>query len=312
MPLASAVKLIHLVAYAEAVAAGRPDPFANVWLRDLEAYYQPGLDLRSHLNAIEGMEEAGRVFAQPPAVLLDAVPQMMIEYSSNAATDYLHMLLGQATIEQTAVDLGLTSQSAPCPFLGQFLAMANHTDPLATDISTVRYYLANPDEYGAAVIALTAAFSTDETFRREAIAWRSQTGRPNGRTQSFFAANLNAHGSPADYAALLARIAQNGLSNPDSSYLARRYLEWPMRFEPNQALFTNLGYKNGYLPGVITTLYYAYRPGEATPVVLALFFHELDTTTYRNWRDTLPHDELARWLLSNPAAIATLRAALTP
>jgi beta-lactamase class A len=312
MPLASVVKVIHLVAYAEAVAAGRLDPFATVWLDELEAFYQPGLDLGAYDNAVARLEADGRVFAQPPAVVLHEVPAMMIEFSANAASDYLHLRLGQATIEQTAVDLGLSSQSAPCPFVGQFLAMANHTRPLATDLATVRGYLADPAAYGREVMRLTEAFSGDEAFRREAVAWRRETGRPESRTQRFFAASLNAHGSAADYAGLMARIAQNGLSNGEASYTARRILEWPMQYEVNQELFANLGYKNGALPGVLTTVYYAYRPGDVTPVVVALFFRDLDGGLYRQWRATLAHDELARWLLADPAAIPALRAILEP
>ncbi len=79
----------------------------------------------------------------------------------------------------------------------------------------------------------------------------------------------------------MARIAQNGLSNPKSSFLARKYLEWPMVFADNQELFSNLGYKNGSLPGILTTAYYAYPQGETTPIVVILFFHNLPNRTYR-------------------------------
>jgi len=110
----------------------------------------------------------------------------------------------------------------------------------------------------------------------------------------------------------MALIAQNGLSNPESSFLARRYLEWPMIFPANQERFSNLGYKNGSLPGILNTAYYAYPIGEVTPTVVILFFRDLPRTEYREWRNTLPHDEFARWLLDNPEGIALLKAALAP
>ena len=110
----------------------------------------------------------------------------------------------------------------------------------------------------------------------------------------------------------MARIAQNGLSNPESSFQARRYLEWPMIFPANQERFSNLGYKNGSLPGILNTAYYAYPTGEVTPTVVILFFRDLPGDTYRQWRNSLAHDELARWLLDNPDALSLLRAALTP
>ena len=310
MPLASVVKLIDLVAYAEAVGTGQLDPTITVTLDELEAYYLPNLDLNAHSTALANLEENSRVFGDPATILLDEVPGMMIEYSSNAATDYLHMLLGQTVIEETAVALSLTSQTAPCPWSGQFLAMGNHTRALESDQIAIQNYIDDPASYGHDVMLLTEAFSTDTDFRQTAIEWRQETRRPNGQTQRLFSDTLNAQGSARDYANLMARIALNGLSNGDSSFIARRYLEWPMRFTANQELFSNLGYKGGTLPGVLTTVYYAYPIGEETPVVVALFYRGLNGRTYQDWRNNLTYDELARWLLYDPDAIPAMRAIL--
>ena len=307
MPLASVVKIVHLVAYAEAVAAGELSPTATVTVTDLDRYYLPTLDLRAHSDALTGLEDEGLLFGEPPALLLDGVARMMIEYSSNAATDYLHMLLGQETIEETAVSLGLGTHTAPCPFLGQFLAMGNHTRATADDQTAVAQYIADPDRYAQDVMQLTAAFSEDEAFRQEAIAWRRQTRRPNGQTQRLFSETLNAQASADDYAVLMARLALNGLGSGESSYIARRHLEWPMRFEDNQELFTNLGYKGGSLPGILTTAYYAYPQDGSGPLVVAFFLRDLERDTYRAWRQNQAHDEFARWLLYEPEAIPALR-----
>lgn len=310
MPLASVVKVIDLVAYAEAAAAGQLDPTSTVTLDELEAYYLPNLDLNGHPRAVASLEENGRVFGDPPTILLDEVPGMMIEFSSNAATDYLHMRLGQTVIEETAVSLNLTSQTASCPWIGQFLAMGNHTRALENDEIAIQNYIDDPARYGRDAMLLTAAFSTDPDFRQTAIEWRRENRRPNGQAQRFFSDNLNAQGSARDYAGLMALIALNGLSSGDSSFIARRHLEWVMRFSANQELFSNLGYKGGSLPGVLTTVYYAYPIGENTPVVVALFYRGLNGDTYRSWRNDLPHDELARWLLYDPAAIPAVKAVL--
>ncbi len=310
MPLASVVKLIHLVAYAEAAAAGQIDPTSTVTLADLEAFYLPNLDLNAHPNAVAALEENGRLFGDPPTMLLDELPGMMIAFSSNAATDYLHTLLGQRVIEETAVALNLTHQTAPCPFLGQFLIMSNHTRQLASDQIAIQQYIDDPERYGRDVMLLTAAYSQDAAFRQAAIDWRRSRRRPSGQTQRFFSETLNAQGTAREYADLMARIAQNGLKNNESSFIARRNLEWVMRFPDNQALFSNLGYKNGSLPGILTTVYYAYPIGESSPIVVALFFRDLNGRTYQQWRSNLTYDELARWLLSEPEAIPALKAVI--
>lgn len=312
MPLASVVKLIHLVAYVEAVGANTLNPVSYVPLETLDAYYLPNYDLGSHNRAIQDLRESGLIVPNPDQVRLEDVPWMMVRYSSNAAADYLHLLLGQAVIEQTAVSLNLTTQTAPCTWLGQFLSMSNQTRRAASDRQAILAYLDDPGSYGAEVALLTDAYTQDATFRAAERAWHAENRRPTVDTQRLFSHNLNSHGTAQEYANLMARLAQNGLSNPESSFLARKYLEWPMIYPANQLLFSNLGYKNGSLPGILTTAYYAYPLGETTPIVVTLFYRDLPQGTFRRWRYDLPHDELARWLLADPNAIPLLRAALQP
>lgn len=309
MPLASVVKLLVLIGYAEAVGAGELNPLQPVALADLERFYLPRFDLGAHQRAVAELRANGRVYGDStPTIALEDIAWMMIRHSSNAASDYLHQRLGQARLEQIAVDMGLTTQTAPCPFIGQFLMMGNHTRT-GSDAAVLRTYLEDPSGYGAAVSLLADAFSNSAEFRRDEAAWREATRRPSIETQRLFSDTLNAQGSAGDYAALMARLAQNGLSSPESSFIARRILEWPMQFPANQELFSNAGYKNGSLPGVLTTAYYVYRWNDAAPVVVTLFYRDLPQQTYRQWRQDLPHDELARWLLSDPAAIPLLRQA---
>jgi len=312
MPLASVAKIVTLVAYVEAVAAGELQPLQPVPLADLERYYLPGFDLGAHRRALNELAQNDAILSPDdnPSVLLQDVPWMMIRHSSNAAADYLQQRLGQVRVEATAQGLGLTDGTAPCSSLGQFLLMANHERGQANDRAVLAGYLADAAGYGRDIALLADAYAADAGFRAGELAWRERTRRPAIDTQRYFAARLAPRGTAAGYAALMARLAQNGLSNPESSYLARRYLEWPNQFPANQALFSNIGYKNGALPGVLTTVYYAYRWNDPAPVVVALFFRDLPQDTYRRWRFDLPHDELARWLLSDPAAIPALAAAL--
>ena len=310
MPLASVVKLVQLAAYAEAAASGQLNPVTTVPLSELERYYLPGYDLGAHERSISELTAAERISQEQ--LPLREIPYMMMRYSSNAAADYLHWQLGQATIEETAVNLGLSQQTAPCTWLGQFMAMANHTSAAFNDRQRLETYLTEPALYGSDASLLTDAYVNSETFREDEQRWHRQNRRPSVHTQQFFGQNLNAQGTAREYAQLMARFAQNGLSNADSSYLARTYLEWPMVFEDNQALFTNLGYKNGSLPGILTTVYYAYPRDGSGPIVVALFYQNLPNRLYQQWRRELPHDDLARWLLYDPQALPTLKSVLTP
>jgi D-alanyl-D-alanine carboxypeptidase len=307
MPLASVVKLVHLVAYAEAAGNGRLNPAGWVEVTNLERYFLPGSDLRSHPRGMEELASRGLVRGDPPALPLEEVPWMMIRHSSNAAADYLHMLLGQERLEETAIALGLSGQTAPCPFLGQFLLISNHTRS-EDNSQAIGALIENPLLYGQEVMRFTEAYSESEAFREAEGRWYRRARRPTWEAQSLFSENLNAQGSALDYANLMALLGQDGLSTPYASFLARRYLEWPMAVYPiNQQLFHMAGYKNGSLPGILATVYYASPRGQGGLVVVALFYRGLPQQTYQEWRRSLPHDELARWLLSDPQAIPALR-----
>lgn len=303
MPLASVVKILPLVAYAQAVFNGELNPATPVPLRELERYYLPNSDLGAHELAIEELQAEGRV--NNSSILLEDIPRMMIQYSSNAASDYLHDLLGQERIEQVALDYELNKHTAPCPFIGQFLAMANRQQLLR--------YMADPNLYAIDVIALSEQFSTDSDFREDSAWQRGRgTGRPSIENQRLFSENLNAQASPRDYANLMALIATNEAGPWTMNVTIRRYLEWPTFFPDNQAGMAWLGYKGGSLPGVLTVAYYAQPWWTTEPIVITLFYRNLPQATHNTWQRALPHDELARWLLSDPEALPLVRDLLTP
>lgn len=308
MPLASVVKIINLIAYAEAASAGELDPAEWIALDELERTFLPRSDLGAHSRAISELEERRLIAFDPPAIPLEEVPWMMIRHSSNAAADYLHLRLGQERIEQTILNLGLQSHTAPCPWIGQFLIMANR-NTTGYNRSAVQAYIDDPGRYGRNVMLLAESYASDKDLRAEETnpGWRASF-----ETQTLFSDKLNAHASARDYAGLMSSILQNELSSDYTNILVRRALEWPMVYQVNQDLFTTIGLKDGSLPGILTTAYYAQRVEDGAQVVVVLLYRQLPRETYRQWRRDLPHDEFARWLLADPSAIAGMQEILAP
>ncbi|WP_374687494.1 serine hydrolase, partial [Promineifilum sp.] len=62
LPLASVAKVITLIAYAEAVAAGELNPLEQIPLAELDRFYLPNFDLGAHRRAVAELRETGRVF----------------------------------------------------------------------------------------------------------------------------------------------------------------------------------------------------------------------------------------------------------
>ncbi|NDJ54229.1 MAG: serine hydrolase [Chloroflexi bacterium] len=317
VPLASVVKIVHLIAYAEAVTNGEVNPETRVLLDDLNLYYLPGTDQGAHPRAIADLRNRGGISGDPATLALEDIPWMMMRYSSNAATDYIHMLLGQRRIEQTARDLGFTMQTAPCPFLGQYLAIGNHERSI-DNLEAIDSYLQDPLFYAQDVMRLTALYTQLDSFREAEIDWRDGASERERRDAWIaFTEDINAQGASAEYARLMADIAAGGPISPTVNQIVRRYLEWPLVAYPGyDEAYLALGHKSGSLPGTLTGIYYGTEvpdeeTGERRPtVVVAAFFHGLPFDTYRDWLRTVPYDDLAFWLIDDPAAIDELRVIL--
>lgn len=107
-PLASTVKILHAVAFIEAVSEQRLDPEEVVAIKDLDLLYIPNTDGNAHTEWKE-REHIG------DEVTLKQIAQGMMKYSSNACTDYLYYRLGKKAIEQVAIKYELTQQTAIFP-----------------------------------------------------------------------------------------------------------------------------------------------------------------------------------------------------
>lgn len=292
MPLASVSKLIQLVAYANQVDAGTLDPQQSVTEADLEQFYLPRSDLNAHRRAIAA-------FGDQPLTLGDVVT-MMIRYSSNSATDYLHHQLGQAAVEQTAIDLGMTQQSAPCSFLGRFLIMG---DGESSGV-TIGELSADGTRYGQDVAGRTNRYLTDSLYRATAVSYWQQRRTPSLATQTTFVNQLETRGTAQAYADIMAQIVRGEIGSPATNRQIRDALEWPYdAFASNQEIYQMIGYKNGSLPGVLTSVYYSWPLASDQPYVLALFYKNLPNNVYQTWRRNLPHDAFAHWLMSDPNAL---------
>ncbi len=94
-PIASAVKVVHLAAYARAVAAGTLDPQERVPVAEWERWYLPGTDGGAH--------EQARSRLPGDSVTVAEMVSAMIRESDNATPDYLRNRLGdQALIDAAA------------------------------------------------------------------------------------------------------------------------------------------------------------------------------------------------------------------
>lgn len=105
MPLASTVKIIVAIEYAHQVAAGNISPLTMVDTSELNQYYIPNTDGGAQPAWIKDMAKNQRI--KSGQVNLEEVAKGMINYSSNANTEYLLDLLGLENVNSRLEKLEL-------------------------------------------------------------------------------------------------------------------------------------------------------------------------------------------------------------
>ncbi|MEK5233781.1 serine hydrolase [Lysinibacillus sp. FSL K6-0232] len=108
--LASTVKIIVAIAYAQQAADGRINPQQQISLKDLETFYLPRTDGGAHKAWLAQLNLDGR-----DSVPLSEVAKGMIAYSSNANTEYLMHILGLQAINDVVVQLDVVKHEPLYP-----------------------------------------------------------------------------------------------------------------------------------------------------------------------------------------------------
>ncbi|MEV7551715.1 serine hydrolase [Amycolatopsis sp. NPDC089917] len=104
--MASSIKVVHLSAYAVAVAEGRLDPKERIRVGDWDAHHPFVGDGRAHFQALTQLgipcDDYGIAKDPEQRVPLARLAEAMIFYSDNAATDYLRTRLGDPALQRAA------------------------------------------------------------------------------------------------------------------------------------------------------------------------------------------------------------------
>ncbi|QLY34703.1 serine hydrolase [Nocardia huaxiensis] len=218
-PLASAVKIVPLAAYARAVAAGTLDPRERISVSEWERWVFPGTDGGAH--------DSARTRLTGDTVTLDELVSAMIRESDNSVPDYLRARLGDRALVEAAA-IGGWQDYIPSSKLGDVIRAV---DPSVTDTwAAARRYVDDPD-YRAAMQSKSMP-----SYDAQA-AWADTT--PTGSARQL---------------ASMHRSIASGSFGPGAD-IARAQLEWTT---PPDG-FVAMGFKGGSYPGVLTDTFYLRR-----------------------------------------------------
>lgn len=268
-PIASAVKVVHLAAYARAVADGSLDPNEAVPVADWERWYLPGTDGAAHEHALARLE-----VTPDGTATLEQMVTAMIRESDNAVPDYLRDRLGDDALVDAA-DAGGWSGFTPTSKLGDAIALL---DPAA-----------DSDRWAAA-----QRYASDPAYRAQIQA----LPLPDLAEQMAWASTTDA-ASPEQLAAMHRAIADGSFGA--GTDVGRSQLEW----QPPPPGLTAVGFKSGYLPGVLADAMYLRRP-DGTVATAVLLTDDMAESDWIAALTALPQQQVLIAAMTDPDAAARL------
>lgn len=276
LPTASAIKLLHLAAFANAVATNTLRADDSVSVAQWEQWYFP-LDGNAHRDALRylGIPEVNGVAVDRDSrVTYRQLADVMIRFSDSAAPDLLRHRVGDPALRSLmrTYELGDDLPS----LLGLYLGLVDPAIRTAAQRDSAAYRYRTDPSYAAAMVARIA------TMPRT----------PHITNDSTITA------SPRSLSRLMAAIA-DGRLGPGAT-IARSILE----YQGAQPDGGTLGFKGGSLPGILTEVF-EYRLPDGRSAVGTFMVRNLSANDQS--RDNFAHQRLLLGALTDPSIAARLR-----
>jgi hypothetical protein len=311
-PLASVVKVVTLITYAEAVADGRLDPGRVVTRDDWARFWLEG----------DALLRAWTRLGQPPTLTVDEIVGAMIRESDNASADWLLDTLGQHAFKRVIrryIDGYHDLPESLGVFVGHLLgtpAEPGIGNRIAQEYSgfEVAGYREEADDLFARLH--DPAFVDDvKRFHCFAVPWEA-VPQPCSRV---FPTSIESYGTLATYhsarsntrshSRLLAGILGGDLLPPTVSEIVRRHLEWRLELPEYAARFTRHGGKSGSIPAINNDVrnWTAYMEGRdgGDRFVVSIFLRRLPTGFITSTADDL--GRFAEAILLDPGFATAVR-----
>ncbi|MCU0448923.1 MAG: class A beta-lactamase-related serine hydrolase [Bernardetiaceae bacterium] len=266
MPLASTVKTIVAIEYAQQAAKGLVNPQQPVDLAELERFYLPLTDGGAHPNWLKQATADGLV--KDGKVPLEEVAKGMIRHSSNANTEYLMAKLGLANINANLTVLNLPRHDPLYPLVSALLVVSN-TEKIPADQFLARCQALPPADYVQQCLAIhqKLAADADGSFKKTFVF-------PDLALQKVWSDRLPAS-TTGEYAALMQKIGSRTYFPAEVHRHLDPVMEWIFVAAPkNRGVYTHLGMKGGSTAFVLTESLYANLPN-GDRVALAYFINGL-------------------------------------
>ncbi len=270
-PLASTVKIIIAIEYAQQAANGTIDPEEEISVADIDRFYVLNTDGNAHPEWKAEMQEKNLI--QNGKVRLKYIAKGMIRYSSNANTEYLMDKLGFENINANLKNLDLPNHDKLYPFISALFLTSN-----SRKVEDKKFFndLTNmpKEEYTKKCFEIHEKLKTDMNENMKA-----KFVFPNMALQHIWSDRLPAS-TTKEYVSIIQKINSHTYFDKKVHEHLDPIMEWPLEYNPQNAKsFEHLGQKGGSTAFILTQASYAtLKNGKR--IESAIFFNNLKESEF--------------------------------
>ncbi len=265
MPLASTVKILVAIEFAQQATHEMINENSFVSLGELDKYYIPNTDGGAHDAWLDYAKKNNLITDNK--VRLVEVARGMIMFSSNANTEYLMDLLGFDAVKDNISLFKLKQHTAIYPFVGaMFLYQVPKKSSEEKELKSIaklsdkNYSLDAYDMH----MQLKEDSTFKDTFRPEQFTIKMQKAWSDRLPQS----------TTKEYVQLVSALNNREVLDEDVFFTIAELLEFPMESKAFQAVFKHYGTKGGSTGFVLTHVIYLTM-NDGTRIESAIFFNNL-------------------------------------
>ena len=265
MPLASSVKILIAIEFAQQSAHSVINENAYVKLEELDKFYIPNTDGGAHPAWLE-YAKAHHEIKDGTVKLVDVARGMMM-FSSNANADYLMDLLGFDNVKDNIELFKLKQHTAIYPLAGSMFIY--QIPKKSTEVKLIKALEKYSDKkYSMEAYYNHVDLKEDSNFK--------STFKPEQfsmKLQKMWSDNLPAS-TTKEYVQIVSALNNREVIDEEAFFTIGEVLEFAMENKAFQSVFKHYGVKGGSTAFVLThVIYFTMKDG--TKMELAIFFNNL-------------------------------------
>jgi D-alanyl-D-alanine carboxypeptidase len=287
MPLASTVKILVAIEFSRQAARHDIDENTIVALKDLDKFYLENTDGNAHPDWLAYEKSLGHIVND--SIILLNVARGMIQFSSNANTEYLMDLLGLDNIQKVATTLKVEKHSKVYPIVSS-LFMYQNPKKMQEDKVLKGINKLTEEQYCRYIYDIHKALNNDTLLKPK---FRPQD--LSMKMQRMWSAKLTSS-TTKEYAKICNALNNRAYYDEETYAILSLVLETLMENPANKKWLKHAGAKGGSTAWVLTKATYATTL-ENKRIELAYFFNNLnpaDNERLQGWMNEFELNLIAK------------------